>query len=763
MTLNLPWRRIFSIVCFLLAGLSIFQLVRQDYGNAIETDVSAFLPSGDSESAMLARSLINETQGKVVYATLDGLPTDTAQIEAIQDAVLKKLASSPIIESTTIVDNTLLEETFRYVSDNKLHLLFPKWLAQKRANFDPTTGNEDFYSWAAKSAISDLEAFFESPEAMQLSESGVIDPLLLNVTALKTFAGGQTFDNSSTSIKIWIRISAPPLDKTTQESLQTLASEIEQSIQTISPEANFTYGGLIRLAGASRERIHSDIVKINVISIIGVLLTSALLINRPWHLIKALPTIAFAFLGSISACFYFFGSVHVISLVIGSILTGISIDYAFHMLFESDSKVPTRKLLFFACLSTIAGAITLSSSDLMLIRQVGVFTSFGLLFAFSYSQTLSKTKCSRSKLFSSFNSDNRGIFAKIVLPIILISSLFGATKMSWYDDVRLMEAADPQLTKQDIALRKEFGSAADSQVFLATGSSYLEALKHGNDLIDSISQRNGSLEIFAPSNVFSNSGEIGEIVDQSDSLENFFNSLKEQLSDNGYDTEAFGDFFDDANTLARAKITATNIESKLGKVAATIHGPLEGILNNVDSIFWCVISVRSDAALSYANNSHVSKLSNLEFINNSLNHYRTELIRFGLIAMGIIASVILLSFGFKSGIIIISIPTISVALALCTASLFTEDLNIFHATGAFLAMALAFDYALFATNAIRKNRRVPFSVFLSAATTTSSFFALTLSAIPVVKALGLVVMITTLTAVLLIQCYANTFKVGQTK
>src|SRR5687767_1914982 len=85
-----------------------------------------------------------------------------------------------------------------------------------------------------------------------------------------------------------------------------------------------------------------------------------------------------------------FDRLHILVFVIGSLLSGVAIDYGFYIYMQPSRRPDepyTEKLgrllkpLLASCLTTVIGFSLLLFSELPLIRQIGVFVSAGLLCA----------------------------------------------------------------------------------------------------------------------------------------------------------------------------------------------------------------------------------------------------------------------------------------------------------------------------------------------------------------------------------------------
>ncbi len=755
--MNPRWRTVSIVATLITLIASLAFLSQKEWTQIIETDVSTLLPNNESTASKITRTLVSEKQGRGIYIIIENLPEHEETQARVNESFLATLRQSPRVDSIDLVDQSLLNDLFRYVAQNKLHLTFPKWFSIKNNHYNqlPSDGRPTFEEWAAASAVEDFDNFLESPEAMQLGEEGLLDPLLLNITALKNFSATQSShpkDTEATAIKYWLTLNTSPLSVSTQDDIELLFNQAQSSLQEIAgSDIKIRYGGLLRLAAASRTRIQNDVVKINLLSLIGVISIVSIFIRKPWILLKALPIIVFALIGSFTSCVALFGSVHVIVMVIGSIIIGISIDYAFHAIFESKDSNSTRKLLFFAALSTIAGSLTFLSSDLPLIRQIGAFTATGLFFAFLYSLTLKRHDWEQSKGKEISSSPQLLTTARVLIIAAIITSIYGFTQISWSDDIRNMEAAAPELLKEDLALREQFASTEDTETLLVTGNSYLEVLQHADDFTQSINNPN----TFSLSTTLSTQSEVQALTETPYNLTHFFDSLNQAFENAGYDTTLFDSFFNDVTSFVQSPIIPQTFEDKVATLPFLLNGPFAGLIDSDESLYWTILRIENREFTERP--SHIVKLSSLEFINESLNGYRSSLFTFGISAISVVCILILSFFGFKKGIRIVLVPGISVLITLGFAAIVFDDLNIFHLAGCFLAMALSLDYALFSFDAFNRKRPIPFSVWLSAATTGASFLALNISAISVVRSLGFVVCLNTVITLILLLALSSRY------
>src|SRR5690606_4138735 len=99
---------------------------------------------------------------------------------------------------------------------DRIALLFPKWLAEMRREFEADeNAEEDFPSWTANRAAERLDTFLQSPESLQLADGPLFDPLLLAIDALEKLAPMQPDpENDQPDIRpYWLDLSGSGLNQ----------------------------------------------------------------------------------------------------------------------------------------------------------------------------------------------------------------------------------------------------------------------------------------------------------------------------------------------------------------------------------------------------------------------------------------------------------------------------------------------------------------------------------------------------------------------
>lgn len=762
MKLRLPL--VFALLAT-LAGAAY--LAGIDYGERLETDVSSLLPDDGRPETGILRSLISEKQGKVVYLVVEHPAASEQDAMRIRSMVADKWRQDPGIGAVTPLGEESSYEFLEIAAENRLPLFLPKWIARKRAEFEKEgLGEAEFEAWLSDTTLEELDAFFESPLAFELGRPETLDPLLLLVRAAQGLEATESplvAQSGNERSLFWVELADSPMSPEVQRALAALAEATEAEVQRLDPAAELRYGGLARLAAASRARIHRDIGKVNGLSLFAVVALSLLLVRPPWRLVLVFPVVVVAFVGASVGSFLVFDRVNVVVIIIGSVLIGTSIDYAFHSLFagSGESAARTRKLLLIGCASTVVGFATLVFSNMALVRQIGVFVGFGLLSAYLAARLMTR---------GSGEGEAPRLLRKIALPkgiglsllcaaiLLALGGLLLPPGIQWREDIRNLEAPDEEALQADLQLRKQFGEGGSGQAVFFFGDRVTDALSSQARFLEKAFRPEDEAAPFAASRLLPTREDVDAFMEMRERLPALLDSIEGELLGAGYDAGAFAAFFEEADRfLSEADESAVN--EALGGLSEALTGPMALALGRSRGLSWTVSTVEDGpevrAALESEGNAF--RLSQLVLLNESLEQLRSRIALFGSVGMVLVVLSILWIFGFRRGAAVVSLPVLGVCLALTLGRLLVGELNLFSLIGCFLGAAIGLDYALFGLDALWRGRAIPYSVWLSAATTGSSFLALTTSYIAGVRSLGFVVAAVTLATLVLIVCYHSVF------
>jgi predicted exporter len=157
------------------------------------------------------------------------------------------------------------------------------------------------------------------------------------------------------------------------------------------PDIQLTSTSVARFASATRQRIHTDITRISLGSLLGVVLLTLSTFHTLKHLALALLPIGAGIWSALGLSLWLFGELHALTLAFGASLIGICIDYSFHYFAHHRMAMPWRPqltmqrllpALSLGALTTVLSYLGLALTPLVGLRQIAVFASCGILVSF---------------------------------------------------------------------------------------------------------------------------------------------------------------------------------------------------------------------------------------------------------------------------------------------------------------------------------------------------------------------------------------------
>jgi predicted exporter len=260
--------------------------------------------------------------------------------------------------------------------------------------------------------------------------------------------------------------------KTQQEMIEKLLPYLDQLKQTHGVEILKT--GAVFYAAAGAAQANQEISQIGLIAILGIIITLFLVFRTLQPLVFALFVVGSSLIGGLAICLFIFKSVHILALVFGSSLVGVTVDYALHYFcarYQHDGSSPQSHFhvlkrlmpaLPLGVFSSILGYSLLIVVPFPGIQQMAVLASGGLLCSFLtvcfcahffVSSTQKKIPSCGAKLqkyldkVADFGRRKKG---KIILSVLSLFLFFaGACVLTFEDDVRQFQSLDRVLKKEE--------------------------------------------------------------------------------------------------------------------------------------------------------------------------------------------------------------------------------------------------------------------------------------------------------------------------
>jgi len=759
-------RRLARLLLALGVACGLLWLARLDYTQKISTDLLDLIPRDErNPELMLARSLATAEHARVALFVLES-PAGT-RLEPAAGVFITTLAASPAFADVVSMDDTAARDALgRHLFEHRLDLLGPGWLARTEAAWIADGRPGAWADWLAERTGTDLEAFLSRPEAVAFQELLSGDPLLLlpDLAAhLQEFAQPQA--DSAGRALVWARTRADPLHEDGQEPVFAAVRSALDAARAIEPSTTLRWAAISRFAAENRHRIKSELEGLNLISFAAVLAIAAIGLRRLHSVLHLAPVLLCAVLAGWVGVTVAFERVHVLVFVVGSLLGGVAIDYGFYLQLQpplypgEPFHAKVRRLLhplLSSALTTVLGFLLLVTSDLPLIRQLGVFISAGLLGALAaallwFAQLSTSVTEARSFVHGSvpMSPGARAWLRRVILAVAAGVALLGPWRLHWRDDIRELESLPEAMRTEAVEVRAHFGHTPDRTAYITRGDSPAAARAALGRFLEIHARQQPGASLASLGMVLPEPAAREALDARRRELAGFAPALRAALGRHGFEAEEFAPFFDAWEDWLATPPPGYDV--LVGQLQDTLRGPLALTLSTAPGASWFMTIADHPPEAGGTGEPSTIALDRLQSLNDLFLRYRTSALRLSCLGLGLVGASVLLIYGPRAGWRIFLLPVGSSLFTFGLFGLLGHPLNLFHLLGAFLGVCLSHDYAIFTAENARWSDRPAPSVRLSAVTTATSFGVLALSGIPVVAALGTTVATVVATALVLVE------------
>jgi predicted exporter len=739
-----------------------------DFSRKISHDLLDLVPSGERAAELaVVRSLANEKQARVALFALRA-PEGSARAGGAAEAFAGALRASPAFAEVEVAGDTRSRDALgRQVFAQRMELLLPGWLAEKRREFEAAVAADgDFSAWLAERAAAELESFLARPEALAFQEVLPADPLLLLPGLVENaMALGEEPAATAGVTLVWVLTRDKPMDEAGQGPVFAAVESALAAARAVEPGASLQWTGIARFAEENSRRIQHEMSLLNTLSLIAVLGVAAVCLRRILKALHLAPVVLGAVLGAWVAVTLAFERVHVLVFVIGSLLAGVAIDYGFYLYLQpplypgehySEKARRLMRPLLGSALTTVIGFSLLMFSDLPLIRQLGVFVSAGLLAALGsallwFAQVREPFMQTREFARAQAKPSRRGrALARTALGVIAAAALGGPWLLHWRENIRELEIPTPELRREAVELRALFGESAQRTIYLTRGETPGAAREALGKFLA------WHAEAF-PGSAAASLGQALPLPGDWDAADarlaelkrgDFAKKLRAALARREFDAAEFGPFF---AAWGKRMTTAKNYDGATRALAGALRGRMALLMSTTPGECWFLTVANHAPGAEPPAGTGTIGLDQLETLNRLFARYRVSALRLSALGLALVGLSMWVIYGVGRGTRIFATPVGSCLFAFGVLGLAGQTLNLFHLLGAFLGVCLSHNYAIFDAENDARGEEPPPSIRLSALSTSASFGVLALSRIPVVKALGSTVALIVLGALAIVE------------
>jgi len=256
-------------------------------------------------------------------------------------------------------------------------------------------------------------------------------------------------------------------------------------------------------AASGRAQATAEIGFIGTLATLGIVLLLLLGLRHARALLALVP-VAVGLIGGAIVCVAVFGSIHILTLVVGASLIGVAVDFPLHWLGKSygmspwHAQVALQRVLpglTMSLAASLIGYLALVFTPFLALQQTAVFSAAGLLAAYACTVCLlppwlrhgsprpwlpvlhlaEKLLHGAARLSQLCRA--RPGSACLAACALAAGSLLGASRLSLHDDLRLWLGLPPELLQQAQRIGEISGVMPTSQFFLVQADDADELLR----------------------------------------------------------------------------------------------------------------------------------------------------------------------------------------------------------------------------------------------------------------------------------------------
>lgn len=542
-------------------------------------------------------------------------------------------------------------------------------------------------------------------------------------------------------------------------------------------------GGALLVSGLPLFTAHGahtaeqEISTIGVGSSIGVVLLLFLTFRSPRPLLLCGLAVASGLLAAWLLCLVLFGKIHMLTLVFGSSLIGVVVDYALHFFCDGIGLPhwkPREGLryvlpgLAFGLLTSLLGYAGLGFSPFPGLQQIAVFSAIGLVVAWLTVVLLFPFLLQGFQL-----SHQAGIFnltrywqqhwpnwlfkhrhvAVCTLAVLVGGGLW---QLDAKDDVRLLQTPPPALVASDAKIKQLLPFGRDNQFFVVTGNSEAQWYENEHRLTTELAKLQQQSQLKSHTAI---SDFWPDTVRQQENYQLLKNTvyaagyLPQYMADLGFSEAAI------AQELAHFEMAETQSLSLSDWLNTTDESKRLLWLGDDQQTFQSIVTLNGvhdvQALAQLAIMPGVSWVDSAGQMSELFQRYRLRVSVLLLGICGLILALLVVKLGWQQGMQVMTVPVMAMLSALAVLGWLQELFTLFNLFALLLVLEVSLDYAVFfhiangQAEAMDKRNCTSLAVTLSALTTLLAYGLLATSSTAIVHAFGITLAVGVFSAFLL--------------
>ncbi|WP_097305905.1 MMPL family transporter [Pseudomonas chlororaphis] len=488
---------------------------------------------------------------------------------------------------------------------------------------------------------------------------------------------------------------------------------------------------------------------------LGILLL-LLLAFRRWRVLLAFVPVLVGMLFGAVACVAFFGHMHVMTLVLGSSLIGVAVDYPLHYLSKSWSLRPwhswpalrlTLPGLSLSLATSCIGYLALAWTPFPALTQIAVFSAAGLLGAYLSAVCLLPALLRGVELqpaqwplrVAEWLLNLRTQLLKRVsspwlLALVIAFCASGLWQLDSKNDIRQWIGAPPQLLNEAQTIARITGYQPTSQFFLVRGADQQQLLER----LGALSERLEQLVNLEKLQGYLSLNQLVSLPSEQQRLRQALDALPRYWQ-----------------PLLDLGVPVTALNAELAQLRALpdedIDSALQGPLAEPYRTLWLGPTDNGVAAmvsLQGLNNPQLLRIQaqdlpgvqlvdRLGDLNQVFAATQVSAAELKLASCVLIVLLLILPFGLGGALRLVALPLLAALCSLASLGWLGQPLTLFSLFGLLLVTAISVDYAILMREQVGGAAVSLLGTLLAAVTTWLSFGLLAISSTPAVSNFGL--------------------------
>jgi len=514
--------------------------------------------------------------------------------------------------------------------------------------------------------------------------------------------------------------------------------------------------GLLYAASGQRQA-SQEITWVGGGATVGILLLLLLAFRRLRVLLAFVPVLVGMLFGAV-ACVALFGQMHVMTLVLGSSLIGVAVDYPLHYLSKSWSLRPwhswpalrlTLPGLSLSLVTSCIGYLALAFTPFPALTQIAVFSAAGLLGAYLSAVCLLPALLKGSDLrpsqwplqIAQWLVDLRlkllsRVPGPLLLGLLILFCAAGLWRLDSRNDVRQWVASPAQLLEEAQAVARITGYQPTSQFYLVRGADQ-------SQLLERLQTLGNRLQPLVDAGKLKGYMALSQFVASPAEQQQARDALK-AMPEHWQPLLALG---------VPQRALQAELDRLLALTTLDIDQALSGPLGEPWRTLWlgsdaegvaAIVSLQglNDAALlrlQGADLQGVQLVDRLGDLNQLFAATQVSAAELKLLSCALIVVLLILPFGMGGALRIVALPLLAALCSLASLGWLGQPLTLFSLFGLLLVTAISVDYAILMHEQIGGAAVSLLGTLLAASTTWLSFGLLAVSSTPAVSNFGLAV------------------------